>query len=52
MGDSNTPINTGVSVHHHTQASSQGGALVMTGTNPTEIQLDATGVFIPIGALY
>ena len=27
MGDSNTPINQGVSVHHHSNDSSQGGAL-------------------------
>jgi hypothetical protein len=27
MGDSNTPINTGVSVHHHSNDSSQGGPL-------------------------
>ncbi len=51
MGDSNTPINSGVSVHHHTQASSQGGALVMTGATPTEIQIGSTGQYIPIEAL-
>tara|TARA_Y100001938_G_C8047972_1_gene410036 strand:- start:350 stop:508 length:159 start_codon:yes stop_codon:yes gene_type:complete len=51
MGDSNTPINAGVSVHHHTQASSQGGALVITGTNQTQMQIASSGKYMPLEAL-
>lgn len=49
MGDSNTPISSGVSVHHHSQASSQGGALK---SNLTEIEIpDASGNYIKLEAL-
>ena len=48
MGDSNTPISTGVSVHHHSQASSQGGSLK---SDKTEIEIpDASGDYIPMVA--
>ena len=50
MGDSNTPINTGVSVHHHSQASSQGGSLK---GNLTEIEtVDGSGVYVPLEATF
>lgn len=44
MGDSNTPISSGVSVHHHSQSSIQGGALK---SNLTEIEFpDGSGVYV------
>ena len=50
MGDSNTPINTGVSVHHHSQASSQGGSLK---SDKTVIETpDGSGNMVVIEALY
>lgn len=49
MGDSNTPINSGVSVHHHSQASAQGGALK---SDLTEIEFpNGSGQFIKMEAL-
>lgn len=48
MGDSNTPISSGVSVHHHSQASSQGGALK---SDLTEVEFpDGSGTFVKIEA--
>ncbi len=50
MGDSNTPINTGVSVHHHSNSSSQGGALK---SNLTVIETpDGSGNYVSMEALY
>lgn len=50
MGDSNTPINAGVSVHYHSRSSVQGGALK---SNLTEIETpNASGVYVPLEALY
>lgn len=50
MGDSNTPINQGVSVHHHSQSSVQGGALK---SDLTVIETpDGSGVYVPLVALY
>jgi len=50
MGDSNTPINTGVSVHHHSNDSSQGGALK---SDLTVIETpDGSGNYVQIEALY
>ncbi len=50
MGDSNTPINTGVSVHHHSVASSQGGALK---SDLTVVETpDGSGNYVPIEAMY
>ncbi len=50
MGDSNTPINSGVGVHHHSTASSQGGALK---SDLTVIETpDGSGNYIAIEALY
>jgi|TARA_R100001530_G_C4302619_1_gene150909 hypothetical protein len=49
MGDSNTPINTGVSVHHHSQSSAQGGALK---SDLTEIEFpDGSGTYIQLEAM-
>lgn len=43
MGDSNTPISSGVSVHHHSQSSIQGGSLK---SDLTEIEIpNASGVY-------
>jgi len=50
MGDSNTPINTGVSVHHHSQASSQGGSL--KGDLTAIETVDGSGVYIPLEATF
>jgi|TARA_R100000781_G_scaffold82403_1_gene50766 hypothetical protein len=48
MGDSNTPINTGVSVHHHSNSSSQGGALK---SDLTVVEFpDGSGNYIQLGA--
>ena len=50
MGDSNTPINTGVSVHHHSNSSVQGGALK---SDLTVIETpDGSANYIPIEALF
>jgi len=50
MGDSNTPINQGVSVHHHSNDSSQGGALK---SDLTVFETpDGSGVYVPAEALY
>ncbi len=50
MGDSNTPINTGVSVHHHANISSQGGALK---SNLTVIETpDGSGNYVAIEATF
>tara|TARA_R110002020_G_scaffold128956_1_gene288952 strand:+ start:1291 stop:1452 length:162 start_codon:yes stop_codon:yes gene_type:complete len=49
MGDSNTPINTGVAVHHHSQESSQGGVLK---SDLTEVEItDGTGNYVSLEGL-
>jgi len=50
MGDSNTPINTGVSVHDHSDSSSMGGPLK---SDLTVIETpDGSGNDVVIEALY
>tara|TARA_B100001123_G_C15247335_1_gene1001435 strand:- start:596 stop:748 length:153 start_codon:yes stop_codon:yes gene_type:complete len=48
MGDSNQPINSGISVHYHDRNSSQGGALK---SDKTEIEFpDGSGQYIKMEA--
>ena len=50
MGDSNQPINSGVSVHYHSVDSSQGGSLK---SNLTIIETpNGSGNNIPLEALF
>jgi hypothetical protein len=50
MGDSNTPISSGVSVHHHANSSIQGGALK---SDLTVIETpDGSGNYVELVALY
>ncbi|MDG2267014.1 MAG: hypothetical protein P8L91_08535 [Candidatus Marinimicrobia bacterium] len=50
MGDSNTPISSGVSVHHHANSSIQGGALK---SDLTVIETpDGSGRYVDLVALY
>ncbi|MDG2265897.1 MAG: hypothetical protein P8L91_02830 [Candidatus Marinimicrobia bacterium] len=50
MGDSNTPISSGVSVHHHSNSSVQGGALK---SDLTVIESpDGSGNYVSLEALF
>jgi|TARA_B110000438_G_C15397941_1_gene472064 hypothetical protein len=50
MGDSNTPINSGVSVHYHSDSNVQGGSLK---SDLTVIETpDGSGNMISMEALY
>ena len=50
MGDSNTPINQGVSVHHHANISSQGGALK---SDLTVVETpDGSGNYVVLGGAF